>query len=292
MGNLIDLVGMKFNNLTVISRAENGNKYKSRWNCLCDCGSSTIVDGWNLRNGHVKSCGCLIKTSNSKANTKDMTGKRFHMLSVLSRAGSDKYGKAIWLCKCDCGNVVKFTGDSLRTGTHKSCGCEKKERKPSPKKKYNEIDVDGSIAYVKTRNGDIVIIDSADVILVKNIYWDVNKNGYAYGRIGGKFCTMHRFIMKPNESEVIDHINHNKLDNRRSNLRVCTQSQNCMNGLKRKNNKSGVVGVCKAPGGKWRASINVRYKHIHLGQFSNKSDAIKARKEAEKKYFGEFAVKE
>lgn len=61
MSNLKDVTGMKFNNLLVVQRVENSEKGKSRWRCLCDCGNYTIVTGSNLRNGSVKSCGCLLK---------------------------------------------------------------------------------------------------------------------------------------------------------------------------------------------------------------------------------------
>lgn len=79
-------------------------------------------------------------------------------------------------------------------------------------------------------------------------------------------------------------------DNRKSNLRIATRSQNQMNKGKQKNNKSGVVGVgWHKTSGKWAAYIAVDNKQIHLGLFDNFEDAVKARKEAEDKYFGEFS---
>lgn len=56
---LIDLTGKKYNHLLVIERAENSHCGVSRWKCLCDCGNETIVRAANLKNGAVKSCGCL-----------------------------------------------------------------------------------------------------------------------------------------------------------------------------------------------------------------------------------------
>ena len=55
----------------------------------------------------------------------DMTGKSFGRLTVLSRAKNDKYGKAQWLCQCDCGNQKIILGKSLRNGSTQSCGCLK-----------------------------------------------------------------------------------------------------------------------------------------------------------------------
>lgn len=58
----------------------------------------------------------------------DETGKRYGYLTVIQRAENTKEGRAVWLCKCDCGNEVKVLGKHLRSGNTKSCGCYKKER--------------------------------------------------------------------------------------------------------------------------------------------------------------------
>ena len=69
MPRFIDLVGKKFNKLTVIERAENASSGAVRWKCLCDCGNYTIVRAANLKNGAVKSCGCLLhETENKKTH--------------------------------------------------------------------------------------------------------------------------------------------------------------------------------------------------------------------------------
>jgi hypothetical protein len=104
---------------------------------------------------------------------------------------------------------------------------------------------------------------------------------------------LHRIILDCPEGMFIDHINHDKLNNCRSNLRIVTPQQNSMNTSKRKDNKSGVIGVhWHKAGEKWTASIMLNNKHIHLGCFDNLEEASQARKEAEKKYFGEFRNKD
>ena len=87
----------------------------------------------------------------------------------------------------------------------------------------------------------------------------------------------------------IDHINGVKTDNRLCNLREATISQNNMNRGLQSNNSSGSTGVDKIKNGRWRARINVNKKEIHLGYFIEKSDALKAFGDAQKKYHGEFA---
>ena len=58
----------------------------------------------------------------------DETGKRYGYLTVIQRAENTKEGRAVWLCKCDCGNEVKVLGKHLRSGNTKSCGCYQRER--------------------------------------------------------------------------------------------------------------------------------------------------------------------
>jgi len=101
---------------------------------------------------------------------------------------------------------------------------------------------------------------------------------------------MHRLVMNCPEDMDVDHIFHNTWDNRKEFLRIVTESQNQMNKTITINNTSGVPGVCMDKN-KWRARIRVNNKEIHLGYFINKEDAIKARKQGEEKYFGEYAFK-
>lgn len=90
----------------------------------------------------------------------------------------------------------------------------------------------------------------------------------------------------------VDHINRNKLDNRRENLRICSRLENVRNTGLRTNNSSGVIGVYyRERFKKWHASIRINGKAKSLGYYHDKKDAIAARKRAEIKYFGEFAPK-
>ena len=102
---------------------------------------------------------------------------------------------------------------------------------------------------------------------------------------------MHRLIMGCNdENLVVDHINHITYDNRKENLRICTPSQNGMNKSRPINNTSGYVGITyDSSENKWRARLGVGGKTINIGRFKTIEEAIKARKEAENKYFGEYS---
>lgn len=120
---LIDLVGKTFERLTVVEfvKKENGYAY---WMCECQCGNKKIVSGDSLRNGGIKSCGCLndeIRRSTKRYKNIEI-GQRFGRLVVVSIDGIID-GSAYWLCKCDCGNIKSVFGTSLRNGSTSSCGC-------------------------------------------------------------------------------------------------------------------------------------------------------------------------
>lgn len=119
-----------------------------------------------------------------------------------------------------------------------------------------------------------------------------NKNGYYRVSVDynkyfvHRICFAHYHGWWPNEVDHKDRVTtHNWIDN----LRPATHSQNIVNGKIRSTNKSGVTGVIWFHRtSKWVASITVDYCNIHLGYFVLKDDAIKARKQAEMKYFGSF----
>ena len=126
-------------------------------------------------------------------------------------------------------------------------------------------------------------IDKKDYERVKNLKWGLTKQNYVY--CNSIKAYLHQFILGRKKGFEIDHINHDKTDCRHNNLRFATRQQNSMN---RKN----VNGYCwDKREKKWLAKIMINYKTIHLGYFGDKQDAINARRQAEKKYFKEFAYK-
>ncbi len=107
---------------------------------------------------------------------------------------------------------------------------------------------------------------------------------------GRKYVIMHRLIMDAPIDSQVDHINGNTLDNRKSNLRICTPSQNCMNRNKKKNSHSSYKGVHqRCDNGRWRAHIAFNKKRTWIGHFNSEIEAAIAYNEAAKKYHGEFA---
>lgn len=149
----------------------------------------------------------------------------------------------------------------------------------------NEIIVDGKIARVKLYDAQCnhiatAIIDSEDVNKIRYTKWKLSSSGYAANtpKFSGSNKHMHREIL--GTDQFVDHINHNTLDNRKSNLRIVTKAQNMMN-----NNFKGI-----SPNGcKWYAHIKINQKMLNLGNYLDEEEALYARWYAEQVLFKEFA---
>lgn len=137
-------------------------------------------------------------------------------------------------------------------------------------------------------------IDEADYPLVEGLTLYRGSNGYAYfseWRDGKSHPqTLHGRLMAPPAGSHVDHINGDKLDNRRENLRIVTPQRNQVNRKQRnRNNTSGVRGVRRhGQCDRWVAQITVNRKNIYLGLFGRFEDAVEARRAAELEHYGEL----
>ncbi len=121
--------------------------------------------------------------------------------------------------------------------------------------------------------GKFALVDDEDFDNLNGRKWTINTNGYVVrsNTIRSKRFQyrLHREILKVKIGQVIDHVNRNKLDNRKSNLRICTPSQNQMNRVY-KHNKYGFKGVSwDKRYKKWRSTITINYKDVNLGRFDS-----------------------
>lgn len=154
------------------------------------------------------------------------------------------------------------------------------------------------VKEIKLSQGKVALVDDGDFELVSKYKWCAqkakNENYYAKTNepcMGKqKPIMMHRIIMNANKGDYVDHINHNGLDNRRCNLRICSQTENMRNKKLHSNNTSGYKGVYwGVKEKKWVAQIKNDQKVIWLGSFKNIIDAASAYNQAAIKYHGEFA---
>ena len=224
----------------------------------------------------------------------DLTGQKFGLLTVVSKAINSKHGD--WNCICECGGTKIVTGSNLKRGFTKSCGCMqgKKMNENAELECINnyEISEDGYMIGYTSKN-EKFFFDIDDFDDIKKYNWYIRRDGYVASSSNGKHTKMHTLIMSKNNEigdYLIDHINHNKTDNRKSNLRLVTNSQNQMNKGLVKSNTSGCTGISWHKNKNvWIAQIQINNKLKYLGVYDNIEEAIKARKDAEKKYFGEYA---
>lgn len=152
----------------------------------------------------------------------------------------------------------------------------------------NSFFVEGELLIITTANGDSIKADAVDVDILKKHSWCISKAGYAVANINRKVVKMHRYILGDKcDGKMIDHINGNKIDNRRCNLRFCSAAENARNTSS--TNEFGYPGIRKTKYGKYNARITVNRKEIHIGNFETVEEAIEARKQAEIKHFGEYA---
>lgn len=166
-----------------------------------------------------------------------------------------------------------------------------KRRKKNETRPVNK----STIRVVLGSDDQSMLINKADYDLLINLgVGAIRANGYGYATfwLKGKNYFVHRFILDAKPGDIVDHKNHDILDNRRSNIRICSSSENSCNHSRHSRNTSGKTGVSFDKGmNKWRSYINKEGKRISLGYFDDIEDAISARKQAEEKYYGEFSYK-
>ena len=193
------------------------------------------------------------------------------------------------IVKCSyCGKEIKKSPSQIHKNNFCCMNCRSLfNRKP------NIIVIKENHAEMLITRNDVtytVLIDKEDIEKVNNHKWhlhyrkkdnrlDTCTNNYGPHNRKNRYMILARYLLDYTGNLTIDHINHNTLDNRKSNLRICPIY---INNLNKRNNKSGCVGVCfDKSRNKWRVMI----KGINLGRFDTFEEAVKVRKDAESKYY-------
>lgn len=221
----------------------------------------------------------------------------------MHRGPNNKSNNAQWWCLCDCqlnkpSNEQELTlvvGTNLTSGITKSCGCLQKEVASKTHSKPNRYDLSGEYGIGFTTQPDSYgryefYFDLEDYDKIKEYTWSFS-NDYLRDT-KNRSIAMHQIILPTKDGLIPEHIHGSKTrnDNRKSNLRPATQTQNLMNTKIRVDNTSGVRGVhWRKDINKWTATIWVNKQCISLGCFTSFEDAVQVRKEAEEKYFNEFS---
>lgn len=252
-----------------------GNKVR-QFRCKCVCGNVIDVKQKYLCRGVHHNCGCLRDNQLHFNALEVKDGDRYGRLTIVSE--TDKWkGRRMFLCRCDCGNEVVVGLGNLRNGHTQSCGCLQIERAVSSNRKYNTYETDGEVTKVFDDKGNFCLIDTEDLEKVKSYYWALAKDGYfarqrGHNILRGKPMALHRFVTDCPQGKVVDHLNHNRLDNRKSNLCVCTIRENSAN--------QPVIGVTYIPHVlKWQASIEDGNSIKYIGIFDTFDEAVVAFRE-------------
>lgn len=232
---LKNLVGMKFNRLTVLKFSHKDNKNKrNMWECICDCGNKTVAATAFLINGDVKSCGCL----------------KLELFKIAAR----KRNTRVW--------VPIDKGDYL---------------------------------LIPLSLGLYAEIDKNDYDKIKSYSWSVKKtkNGlYAITmpKKSGKKIVMHQLLLNTigKQDVEVDHKDGNGLNNRRSNIRVGTKSDNMANVMKHLGCTSQYKGVVKVQNNKYAMQFTYNKRKFYK-LFNNELDAALYYDDLARKYHGEFA---
>ena len=316
------LVGEKFGKLTVesvekLSEGTNALK-KILCHCVCDCGEHKDVLAVNLvaKPPHgILSCGCLrsrdisgwVISEHGVPNSR-LTALRYDHTAQRVKKDGKVAVEEYWLFRCSCASHTEkvLRKNSVLAGEILSCGCLAKEcisalgTKSQKENQYELFEEFGYGVGYCGNTGTPFYFDLEDYEKIKKYYWREWKSPHANyscpttslrkedGEKAGMIIKMWALL----GLKGYDHINHNPFDNRKENLRPCTQQQNAFNSKKSRRNTSGIIGVNKlddCPKRPWRARLVFNRKEIPLGYFENFEDAVRARLEGEKKYYGEFA---
>lgn len=173
----------------------------------------------------------------------DIIGKTFGRLTILERVENNKHGQIVVKVICNCTNntILNVSLYKLKDGHTKSCGCLQKEMVSTINKKYNKYDLTGEYGIGYTFKNEEFYFDLEDYDKIKDYCWSLNSYGYVKTKIKNTHIFLHRFVLETKNELPVDHINHIVIDNKKSNLRVVTHSQNSSNQIPR--NKFGIKGM-------------------------------------------------
>ena len=233
--------GDQYGCYTVIGKSDKtGNQefYEVR----CNCGYATVIGKLRLMKNPDKCRMCRGKeyTAMMLEKRRKLIGREINGFKIVDVIPSNTCkSRAKFLAECTiCG--------SRRIRTISSMKYKKGERCDACPPDY-KFTINGDTAVGHLADGTELMIDTEDISLVEKHHWYINGNGYMFRRDAKtrEPFRINRVILglTSDDDRVVDHLNHNKLDNRKCNMRIVTQSENCMNNIQRCSNTSGYTGV-------------------------------------------------
>ncbi len=309
-------IGYRVGKLTVEAATEQRKNGYMIWRCRCSCGGEILMDTRSLQRGTVTDCGCVSKL---KPGQKDITGRRFGKLVAVKPTKETLYGTVVWHCICDCGGEIDVPLHQLTAGYRKSCGClSHPALKEFVGKRFGRLVV---TAYAGKRDGMHrwkCLCDCGKETVVGQTLLQSGKTkscgclghpevkdlvGRRFGRLvvtayAGKQGGVHRWRCRCDCGRETT-VGHSLLLSGKTKSCGCLRAETYRENLKLiggtsvtileagKNrliasNTSGHTGVYQNKrSGKWAAQITFRGKTYYLGSYSEKEEAVKARRRGE-----------
>lgn len=276
-------IGREYGFLTVLSEAPKGSYGHLMYDVRCRCGKEFAAQKSNILKGTSKCLDCSRRIDPLKRRV-PVIGKTINGWNVISEAGKNKAGTLFFRCRCvNCGNEAIKTRAALYAGKDTAC------RNCPPEYDFS---VKGTTATGHLPDGSTFQIDASDIPLVSQLYWHKAVSGYIVNKSGQHSnIKLHRYLLGlTDDTLAVDHINRNKDDCRRGNLRIVTAQQNSMNRSVQKNNTSGYVGVYFVTRKqKYCVKIGLNNKNIYLGYTFDPVEGAQIYNVASDVLFGEFA---
>lgn len=258
-----DITGMRSGMVVALEPTQTRKSGSVLWRCRCDCGKELLTEAYKITGGLLNSCGC------SRKAPPDLTGQRFGRLTALERLDQKRGNSWLWRCRCDCGRETVVSANALCGGSTKSCGCA---RQDACKRRAKDI--------TGQRFSRLVALEPLDKRMGGSVVWlcrcdcgketEASYNSLVHGNTKSCGC-----LLQENRSlEKLRYIDGTCVD--------LVEKQRL-----RKNNTSGYTGVVSYRG-RWRAQITFKHKAYNLGNYDRIEDAVKARKQAEERIFGNF----
>jgi len=194
----------------------------------------------------------------------------------------------LWLCF----NHVASPGVMTEVCAGGVCRNYRPRRWPRGRREAPPEPASDDVRYIPLTRGKYAIVDAEDFEELSKYKWSVIRRGkidYACRREKGKYISMHRLIVNAPDDMVVDHIDGNGLNNRKSNLRICTKAQNSYNSRPRGGTSNYVGVMYHKRSRKYQAAIGFHGHTIHIGEFDDPVAAAKARDRKALELQGEFA---
>jgi len=277
-------VGKEYGWLTVLGEAEKDRFGHIQHHVRCRCGREYDVQTGVLSNENPKCRECSY-IYDSKRKRLSKVGDIINGWEIMEEIGKNAHGAILYRCRCPrCGqDSIRTRGDlTMRRG--KNCA--------SCQPNYKFCIKDG-MATGRLPGGQEFLIDASLADEVSRYWWRVNTKGYIERSNHGMPKMLLHWMalgMDASHTDCIDHINRNRLDCRRDNLRIVTPQQNSMNRSMHKNNTSGYVGVCYVKSKKtYVAKIGINNLDITLGTSKDPIRCAQMYNCASKLLFREYA---